>query len=147
MNKTHLIDLIFAPLCLWYQANRFRQYPNTWGLEEVRATWRLELQRSPSVPENEFVCFVLFCICSVLLFLSSTRMSDEERGCYTPALRLITLSDLQMGLRERLERNIWKGTRWVLHSRFMAAFLKACSLFISWLWTWNFTTFKLRENN
>lgn len=35
------------------------------------------------------------------------RRSDEERGCYTTALRLITISDLQMGLRERLERNIW----------------------------------------
>jgi len=73
MNKTHLIDLIFSPLCLWYQANRFRQYPNTWGLEEVRATWRLEQQQSPLVPENEFVCFVVFCtLCSPFPLL------DEE---------------------------------------------------------------------
>lgn len=79
-NKTHLIDLIFVPLCLWYQANRFCQYPNTWGLEEVRATWRLELQRSPLVPEMSL--FVLCCFVYALFSFSSLRwgrlMKNED---------------------------------------------------------------------
>jgi len=50
------------------------------------------------------------------------RRSDEERGCYTPALRIITLSDLQMGLRECLERNIWKETSSFIFSDYGSIF-------------------------
>lgn len=39
------------------------------------------------------------------------RGSDEERGCYTPALRLITLSDLQMGLKYKAWREIFGKER------------------------------------
>lgn len=44
------------------------------------------------------------------------RGSDEERGCYTPALRLITLSDLQMGLKYKAWREIFGKERVQLYS-------------------------------